>query len=46
MVGSVREVAQRALKLLEREGAIAVKRSRIELLDPAKLERLAQTSAN
>jgi CRP/FNR family transcriptional regulator len=46
MVGSVREVAQRALKQLEREGAIAVKRSRIEVLDPAKLETWAQTSAN
>ncbi len=42
MVGSVREVVQRALKQLERDGAIALQRSRIEVLDPAKLERWAQ----
>ena len=44
MVGSVREVVQRALKELERDGAIALARSRIEVLDPAKLETWAQTS--
>jgi len=44
MVGSVREVVQRALKELERDGAIALERSHIEVLDPAKLGRWAQTS--
>lgn len=38
MSGSVREVAHRALKLLEQEGAIAVGRRRIEVLEPAILE--------
>jgi len=42
MVGSVREVVQRALKELEREGAITLERSRIWIRDPAKLERRAQ----
>ena len=46
MVGSVREVVQRALKQLERDGAIAVERSRIEFLDPAKLERWAQMNVD
>ncbi len=41
MVGSVREVVQRALKSLEAEGAIKVERNRIEVRDPAKLERWA-----
>jgi len=41
MVGSVREVVQRALKELERDGAIALERSHIEIRDPAKLERWA-----
>lgn len=41
MVGSVREVVQRALKQLERDGAIALERSRIRVRDPAKLERWA-----
>lgn len=43
MVGSVREVVQRALKELEREGAIAVERRGLRVLDPAKLERAAQS---
>jgi CRP/FNR family transcriptional regulator, cyclic AMP receptor protein len=46
MIGSVREVVQRALKQLERDGAIAVERSRIEILDAAKLERWAGISAD
>ena len=46
MVGSVREVVQRALKQLQRDGAISVERSRIEVLDPAKLERWAQISVD
>ncbi|MFN3658908.1 MAG: Crp/Fnr family transcriptional regulator [Pseudolabrys sp.] len=41
MVGSVREVAQRALKELERDGAITLERTRIDIRDPAKLERWA-----
>jgi len=39
MVGSVREVVQRALKELERDGAIALERSHIDIRDPEKLER-------
>lgn len=41
MVGSVREVVQRALKQLERDGAIALERTRIRVRDPAKLEARA-----
>jgi len=39
MVGSVREVVQRALKELERDGAITLERSHIDIRDPAKLAR-------
>jgi len=42
MVGSVREVVQRALKALERDGAIALHRSTIDIHDAAKLEKWAQ----
>jgi CRP-like cAMP-binding protein len=42
MVGSVREVVQRALKELERDGAIALERWRIRVRDQAKLERWGQ----
>jgi CRP/FNR family transcriptional regulator len=45
MVGSVREVVQRALKQLERDGAIAVERSHIEVLDATKLEKWARINA-
>ncbi len=41
MVGSVREVVQRALKELEREGAIALQRSRIDIRDLGKLKHWA-----
>ncbi len=41
MVGSVREVVQRALKELERDGAIALERTRIRVRDAAKLEEWA-----
>jgi CRP-like cAMP-binding protein len=41
MVGSVREVVQRALKSLEADGAITVERTRVQVRDPAKLERWA-----
>lgn len=41
MVGSVREVVQRVLKDLERDGAIALERTRIRIRSQAKLERWA-----
>lgn len=44
MVGSVREVVQRVLKDLERDGAIALERSRIRIRNQAKLERWAHLS--
>lgn len=43
MVGSVREVVQRALKELENDGAISLERTRIEIRDVAKLDRWAGT---
>jgi CRP/FNR family transcriptional regulator len=39
MVGSVREVVQRALKELERAGAIRLERARIHILDLDTLSR-------
>lgn len=44
MVGSVREVVQRALKDLERDGAIALERTRIRIRDLPKLEQWAHLS--
>jgi CRP/FNR family transcriptional regulator len=44
MVGSVREVVQRVLKDLERDGAIALERTSIRIRDQAKLEQWAQMS--
>lgn len=44
MVGSVREVVQRALKELERDGAIALERTRVRIRDQAKLEHWAHLS--
>ena len=41
MVGSVREVVQRALKELERDGAVTLTRTHIDIRDPRKLERWA-----
>ncbi len=41
MVGSVREVVQRALKSLEADGAIKVERNRVLVRDVAKLDRWA-----
>lgn len=38
MTGSVREVVQRSLKTLEREGAIELARARVTIRDPAVLE--------
>ena len=45
MVGSVREVVQRALKALEKDGAIQMERGRIVVLDPKSLERWSQVEA-
>ncbi len=39
MTGSVREVVQRALKALEKDGAVRLERARVVILDPARLER-------
>lgn len=44
MVGSVREVVQRALKDLERDGAIVLERTRIRIRDQSKLEHWAHLS--
>jgi hypothetical protein len=41
---STREVAQRALKDLERDGAIAFERTRIRIVDQTKLEKRAHLS--
>jgi len=43
MTGSVREVVQRALKALEKDGAIQMQRGRIVVLDPGALERWSQS---
>ena len=45
MVGSVREVVQRALKELERDGAITLERARLRVRDQSKLERWAHLDA-
>lgn len=42
MIGSAREVVQRALKQLERDGAISLERARIRVRNIEKLERLAE----
>lgn len=44
MVGSVREVVQRALKELERDGAVSLARGRIHVRDHEKLEKFAHLS--
>lgn len=44
MVGSVREVVQRVLKDLERDGAIVLERTRIRIRDQSKLEQRAHLS--
>lgn len=43
MTGSVREVVQRALKALEKEGAIRLERARVIVLDPKTLERWSES---
>lgn len=45
MTGSVREVVQRALKALERDGAVKLERARVLVLDPKALERWSQTAS-
>ncbi len=42
MTGSVREVVQRALKALEKDGAIRLERARVVILDPTRLERWSE----
>ncbi len=42
MTGSVREVVQRALKKLERDGAIRLERARVVILDAQILERWSE----
>ncbi len=44
MVGSVREVVQRALKELERDGAVVLERGRVHVNNAEKLERWAHPS--
>ena len=44
MNGSVREVVQRALKALERDGAIKLERIRVPVFDPKTPERRIETS--
>ena len=46
MTGSVREVVQRALKALERDGAIRLERARVVVLDPKALERWSETAGS
>lgn len=43
MTGSVREVVQRALKSLEKDGAIRMERARVVVLDPKRLERWSES---
>jgi len=43
MTGSVREVVQRALKALERDGAIRMERARVIVLDEKVLERWSES---
>ncbi len=42
MTGSVREVVQRALKALEKDGAIRLERARVVILDITRLERWSE----
>lgn len=46
MTGSVREVVQRALKALERDGAIRLERARVVILDPRALERWSESGSS
>jgi hypothetical protein len=42
--GSVREVVQRALKALEKDGAIRLERARVVVQDSEALERWSESS--
>ena len=46
MTGSVREVVQRALKTLEKDGAIRLERARVVVLDPAILALWSESSGS
>lgn len=46
MTGSVREVVQRALKVLEKDGAIRMERARVVVLDPKALERWSEAEVS
>lgn len=46
MTGSVREVVQRALKALEKDGAIRLERARVLVLDPKRLERWSESEGS
>jgi CRP/FNR family transcriptional regulator len=46
MTGSVRELVQRALNALERDGAIRLERARVVILDPKALERWSETEVS
>jgi CRP/FNR family transcriptional regulator len=46
MTGSVREVVQRALKALEKDGAIKLERARVVVLDVKGLERWSESGAH
>jgi DNA-binding transcriptional regulator YhcF (GntR family) len=45
MVGSVREVVQRALKTLEHAGLIQMARGRIQIIDPEALEGWSESES-
>jgi|MudIll2142460700_1097286.scaffolds.fasta_scaffold58756_1 CRP/FNR family transcriptional regulator len=45
MTGSVREVVQRALKALERDGAIKLERARVRILDAKILQRWSESGS-
>jgi len=45
MTRSVREVVQRALKALEKDGAIRLERARVVVLDPKALERWSESTS-
>lgn len=44
MTGSVREVVQRALKTLERDGVVRLERARVLVVDPQGLARWSETA--
>lgn len=46
MTESVRQVVQRALKALERNGAIKLERARVLILDPKLLERWSESTTS